>query len=346
MEDDTAMVVKPLDGAQMKATSLDPGPPPPAGDPTHSPFARDCLAGLAASPKSLPCKWLYDDAGSRLFSRITTLDEYYPTRVEEALIGAAAPVIAALLETPTTLVELGSGASRKTRLLLDAAAAIASYVAIDISAEELARACRELASDFPDLEITPRCADFTIAADLGLSDLPGPTLLFFPGSTLGNMAPPQATGFLRSLRAFAGHDTRLLLGVDLLKDERILCAAYDDAAGVTAAFNLNLLARIASELGGTIDTDAFRHRAIWNAAESRIEMHLQATSRQEIKLLGRRFPLAAGETIHTENSYKLPVERWRSVFAAAGWRMAVEWQSPPPSFLLALLEPSDEGISQ
>ena len=160
------------------------------------------------------------------------------------------------------------------------------------------------------------------------------------------MAPPQATEFLRALRGQAGRDARLLLGVDVVKDERTLCAAYDDAAGVTAAFNRNLLTRINRELGGTIDVDAFAHRAIWNGGASRIEMHLSATSRQHIDLLGQHFEVAAGETIHTENSYKLSMDRWRDVFAAAGWRIAIDWQSPPPCFLLALLEPADAGESE
>ena len=325
------------DGALMKAASLDRQRPFPANDPALSPFAYDCLVGLSHDPKSLPCKWLYDDAGSQLFERITKVADYYPTRVEEALIEQAAPHIADLLREPTTLAELGSGASRKTRLLLAATNSIVRYVPIDISADELARAHAALRDDFRDLTIAPRCADFTTPAELELKRLPGPMLLFFPGSTLGNMAPPQAIEFLRALRDHTSAGTRLLLGVDVLKDQRTLCAAYDDADGVTAAFNLNLLQRINRELGGMIEVCSFRHRAIWNAQQSRIEMHLQATSRQVIALLGRRFVIEAGETIHTENSYKLSVPHWQEIFAASGWRTECDWPSLEPRFLLALL---------
>ena len=198
-------------------------------------------------------------------------------------------------------------------------------------------------SDFHDLAIKPVCADFTEPATLGLSRIPGPIFLFFPGSTLGNMPPPQATAFLQALRESACADVQLLVGVDLLKDERTLCAAYDDASGVTAAFNLNLLARINRELEGDIDIGAFRHRAIWNSEESRIEMHLEATSRQEIHVLGRHFAIEPGDTIHTENSYKLSVARWHEIFEAAGWQIAVDWRSPAPTFLLALLKPIGRG---
>ena len=303
-----------------------------------SPFGVDCLDGLSRHCKSLPCKWLYDDAGSLLFGGITTVEEYYPTRAEEGLIEECRPYIAHLLSKPTTLVELGSGASRKTRLLLTATDAITSYIPIEISADELKRAQTSLQAEFIGLAIDPICADFTEPATLGLNRLTGPMLLFFPGSTLGNMAPLQAIQFLRALRENTPADTQLLLGVDLLKDERTLCAAYDDAAGVTAAFNLNLLERINRELEGVIDISAFRHNAVWNAEESRVEMHLEATSRQEVQVLGRRFVIEAGESIHTENSYKLSVVRWQEIFEAAGWQMSMDWQSPPPAFLLALLD--------
>lgn len=299
-------------------------------------FAADCIAGLSQARKAIPCKWLYDDAGSQLFERITALDEYYPSRIEEALLAQAAQDIAGAAE-PKSLVELGSGASRKTRLLLAAADGIETYVPIDISNDELGRAQRSLRADFPRLEIRPLCADFSTPASLDLSGLPGPALLFFPGSTLGNMAPNQAIGFLDGLRGQMRPDTKLLLGVDLLKGESVLRAAYDDSAGITAAFNLNLLSRMKRELGAAVDVSGFSHRAVWNAADSRIEMHLEARSRQEIVLLGRCFTIDAGETIHTENSYKLAAAQWETIFEAAGWRIEHDWQSADPSFRIALL---------
>ena len=320
----------------MRAAPFDLGPIASATVAGASAFAADCLAGLSRTRKSLPCKWLYDDAGSQLFERITALPEYYPGRVEEALLGQAARYVAGPAG-PRTLVELGSGASRKTRALLAAAETIETYIPIDISADELDRAQMSLRGAFPRLAVVPTCADFTVRGSLDLRGLQPPVLLFFPGSTLGNMAPLQAADFLSALRAGADPETRLLLGVDLLKDEATLRAAYDDAAGVTAAFNLNLLARMRRELGANIDVAAFRHRALWNAAGHRIEMHLEATSRQDITLLGQCFAIEPGETIHTENSYKLTAPQWRDVFETAGWRIEAEWRNSDPQFLVALL---------
>lgn len=300
-------------------------------------FAADCIEGLSSARRWLACKWLYDDIGSQLFERITALEEYYPSRVEEALLEDASAHLSRLPGGPSSLVELGSGASRKTRLLLAALGTIKTYVPIDISADELDRAHASLRADYPGLAIVPTCADFTGPIALDLHSLRAPVLMFFPGSTLGNMAPLQAIAFLRAIRDETGADTRLLLGVDLLKDESVLRAAYDDAEGVTAAFNLNLLTRMKRDLDAVIDVGAFRHRAIWNAEEHRIEMHLEATSRQVIAMPGHRFVIEAGETIHTENSYKLSVAQWQDIFESAGWRIDATWQSPAPHFLLALL---------
>lgn len=310
-----------------------------------SAFSDDCIAGLSRTPKSLPCKWLYDDAGSQLFEHITALAEYYPSRTEEALLREASLPVARALDGFRSLVEFGSGASRKTRLILAAATTIETYVPIDISATELDRAQTSLRVDFPRLAIDPICADFTAPDSLDLCSLRGPVLAFFPGSTLANMAPPQAIAFLGALRRNIGPETRLLLGVDVVKDERVLCAAYDDAKGVTAAFNLNLLTRMTRELGAGVDVTAFRHRAIWNAEEHCIEMHLEASSRQEIAIGDERFVIEAGETIHTESSYKFSVDHWQGMFAAAGWRLEDKWLSPAPQFLLALLAVDADEIA-
>lgn len=301
-------------------------------------FLADCLAGLSATPKALPCKWFYDAAGSILFEQITTLPEYYPTRAETALLHAAAPEIATSIGPGTVLVEFGSGASVKTRILLDAAAAITRYVPIDISGDELGRATELLKSDFPELSVTPVHADFTATVALDADARARPRLGFFPGSTIGNFEPDAAIALLASMRASLGPGARLLLGVDLKKDSKTLIRAYDDAQGVTAAFNLNLLARMKRELGATIHLARFRHRALWNEAQSRVEMHLESLDRQDILLGGHSFVLNAGETIHTENCHKYSLAQLEAMTAAAGWTIVKSWISAAPEFALVLLD--------
>ena len=305
--------------------------------PPEERFLADCHEGLRQRQKAIPCKWLYDDEGSRLFELICGTAEYYPSRTEAALLREAAPSIGDVLEPDTALIELGSGASRKTRLLLDVIDQITSYVPIDISPAELARATTAIGGDYPWLELFPIVGDFTTTIDLGAASMFTARLGFFPGSTLGNFAPDEAIVFLSGARTLLGEDGRLLLGIDLAKAVETLLAAYDDAEGVTAAFNLNLLARMNRELGGDIDLDAFRHRAMWNGACSRIEMHLVAERHQLVTLAGAAFSFRAGETIHTENSYKYDVAELAELFAASGWTVERRWISEAPAYGLFLL---------
>ena len=300
-------------------------------------FRADCIAGFSAEPKALPCKWLYDAEGSRLFEAICQVPEYYPSRTEAALLARAAPDIAARLMPGTALVEYGSGASRKTRLLLDAAPSITAYVPIDICRDELARSCATVAADYPGLRVLPMHGDFTtlLMLDAALSE--NPRLGFFPGSTLGNFTPDDAADFLCSARATLGADARFLLGVDLRKEERTLVAAYDDVGGVTAAFNLNLLARMNRELGTSIDLDSFKHRAVWNEGAGRIEMHLVSTVDQQIAISGRSFDMIAGETIHTESCHKFTLSGLTGLAERSGWTVGNVWIEETPAYALLML---------
>lgn len=304
---------------------------------TRDEFLQDCLAGLTRRDKSLPCKWLYDDAGSALFDRICGLNDYYPYRTEEALIREAAPTVAALLAPATTLVELGSGASRKTRLLIEAAPAVTAYVPIDISAAELARTAARLRRDYRALDVRPLCVDFTVPGRLDDAFGDAPVLVFFPGSTLGNFGRHRALEFLSRLRTTVGAGGKLLLGIDVIKDQRTLLRAYDDRQGVTAAFNLNLLRRINRELGADIDIDNFFHLALWNEQRSCVEMHLVSHRDQAFRIGGVTIALTRGESIHTEDSFKLSKAALDALFDAAGWTRMRTWLSPHPAFLLALL---------
>lgn len=300
-------------------------------------FRAAVLDGLSRPAKAIPSKFFYDAEGSALFERICELEEYYPTRTEMAILREHAAAIAAMLPAQAVLVEFGSGASAKVRLLLDALNSPACYVPIDISGEHLHEAARQLAADYPELPILPVCADFTRAFRLPERLPNGPRIGFFPGSTIGNFHPHDAASVLRGFARQLGTAGRLLIGVDLKKDERILHAAYNDGAGITAAFNLNLLARINRELDGTFALDGFRHRAIYNAAAGRIEMYLDSTRRQSAAAGGRTFRFAAGEAIHTENSYKYTVEDFGRIAAAAGWQPAAVWTDAAGLFSIHLL---------
>ncbi len=305
---------------------------------TTSGFRADCIAGLSAEPKTLPCKWLYDAEGSRLFEAICRVPEYYPSRTEGALLARAAPDIAVGLMPGTALVEYGSGTSRKTRLLLDAAPTITTYVPIDICHDELAHSCAAIAATYPALRVMPMHGDFTSPLTLDASLNGNPRVGFFPGSTLGNFAPDDAVDFLRLARAMLGADARFLLGVDLRKDERTLVAAYDDAGGVTAAFNLNLLARMNRELGASIDLDFFKHRAVWNEGAGRIEMHLVSTTDQQIAISDRSFDMIAGETIHTESCHKFTLSGLTGLAERSGWTVGNVWIEETPAYALLMLD--------
>ncbi len=302
-----------------------------------SDLEADVAAGLSKPHKSMPPKHFYDAEGSELFEAITELPEYYPTRTEVALLEGAAGEIARHIPEGAALVEFGSGASTKTRIVLDAAPQVAVYAPIDISASALEGAAQAIRADYPELTVAPLRDDFTNALRLPPETEGRPVVGFFPGSTIGNFTPDEARAFLVSARRLLGEGAAFLVGIDLVKDERTLVAAYDDAQGVTAAFNKNLLKRINRELGGDFDLDAFAHRAVWNAAESRIEMHLVSLRDQSVQAAGRTFRFAEGETIHTENSYKFTIERMAALAGAAGWKLERRWVSEDPAFGMVLL---------
>jgi L-histidine N-alpha-methyltransferase len=313
----------------------------------------DALAGLTATPKSLPPKWFYDAQGSALFEKITELPEYYPTRAERAILRAVAPEIAALTGA-ATLVELGSGSSEKTRLLLSAlrdAGTLRGYVPVDVSESALAAAGDALAAEYPGLAVHAVVADFEkylgVPSDAGNGttagdDNDGPRLVAFLGSTIGNMVPDERAVFLRRVRAQLRPGDAFLLGTDLVKDPAVLVAAYDDSAGVTAAFNKNVLAVLNAELGADFDLDAFDHVALWDAEREWIEMRLRAASAQTVLVagLGLTVEFAAGEEMRTEVSAKFREAGVRTELAAAGLAVRSWWTDPGGQFGLSLAVPA------
>ena len=290
-------------------------------------FRDDVFEGLSRQQKELPCKYFYDNRGSELFNTICGLDEYYPTRTETALLQAHGREMADLIGPGVCLIEFGCGSLFKTRLLLDALRSPAAFVPIDISADHLLQSSAALAADYPDLEVLPVVADFTRPVKLPdkARKASENRIGFFPGSTIGNFDHAGAADFLATVADMVGGGGALLIGVDLKKDEDILVRAYDDAQGVTAAFNRNVLERINRELGGCFDIETFRHRALYNGAEGRIEMHLVSEKDQTVTVHDRDFTFTKGETIHTENSCKYHVEEFSSLAAGAGFRSARTW---------------------
>lgn len=300
-------------------------------------FARDVLDGLTKPQKELSPKYFYDDAGSELFVEITRLPEYYPTRTELGILRDRAAEIAAFIQPDAAIVEFGAGATTKIRLLL-AAHQVAAYVPVDISGDFIVTQAEALQRDFPRLAVHPLAADFTKPFALPPAVRDMPKVGFFPGSTLGNFEPQEARRFLESARDILGRGARMIIGVDLEKDERVLVPAYDDAAGVTARFNLNLLIRINRELGADFDLSAFAHRAIYNRDQHRIEMHLVSLRDQTVHLFSERIGFRAGETIHTENSYKYSLERFRALAKQAGWTPMRCWTDPDAMFSVHAIE--------
>lgn len=300
-------------------------------------FRADVLNGLAARPRAIPARWFYDRRGSELFEDITQLPEYYPTRTETALLERVCPEVARETGTGGAVIEFGSGSSVKTPVLLRAVRP-AAYVPIDISGDFLRDSARQIAAQFPVMAVEPVEGDFLKPLKLpaGIGGLA--RLGFFPGSTIGNMAPVAAVDLLRTMRSSLGEGSSLLIGIDRIKDPAVLVPAYDDAAGVTAAFNLNLLERINAELAGTIPVDAFAHVARWNEDRARIEMHLEATRAVAFEVDGRGFAMAAGETIHTENSHKYGDRDARLLLAAGGWTVTRAWTDDAGLFGLYLAE--------
>jgi dimethylhistidine N-methyltransferase len=300
-------------------------------------FLSSVHAGLAATPKRLSYKYFYDAEGSRLFDLICELPEYYPTRTEIALLQKLAPELAELIANGSALVEFGTGSETKAEILLNAATKLTAYVPIDISADHLHRLAERVARRYPSVKVIPVAGDFTDDIVLPNSVRTASLVGFFPGSTIGNFEPRAAVDLLKSCKGILGKNNRLLIGVDLVKDVETLLAAYDDEAGVTSAFNKNILGRINRECDADIDLTSFSHCATWNAEKSRIEIHLVSTCAQTLNIGGRSFSLSEGETIHTENSHKYSVELICGLAERAGWSVERAWQSESPSFAVLLL---------
>ncbi len=299
----------------------------------------DVLRGLKGSPKRLSPTYFYDERGSQLFERICAVPEYYITRTETAILAANASSIAGTIGEDTLLVELGSGASTKTRLLLDQLPRLAAYVPVDISRSHLLEAARRVAESYPNIDVHPVCADFTQPFSLpNIGRERARIVVFFPGSTIGNFDAPAAIDLLWTMRDIAGPDGALLIGYDLVKAPRILEQAYNDASGVTAAFNLNVLARLNRELGADFDLDAFEHQAVWAPAHSRVEMHLVSARAQEVTIAGESIAFAAGERLVTEHCHKYTPQSFARLAAAAGWQARAAWTDPENYFNVQYLQ--------
>ena len=296
-------------------------------EPVEQSFREAVLEGLGARPKAISSKFIYDARGSELFEAVTGVDEYYPTRTEMALLSAHGAEIAALAGAEATVVEFGSGASDKARLLLEALERPAVYVAVDISRQALLATCAELAQSYPELSVVAVCADFTkpfALPDLGLAER-GRRLGFFPGTTIGNLRPAESHAFLTMCRGLL-RGGGLIIGADLKKDPVLLEAAYNDARGVNASFNLNLLARINRELGGDLDLAGFRHHAVYNPALGRMDIGIRSTRRQAATVLGRSFHFESGEILRTQVAYKFTVAEFQASARRAGLEPARVWQ--------------------
>jgi dimethylhistidine N-methyltransferase len=307
-------------------------------DPAEGEFARDVIAGLSAAQKRLAPKYFYDAIGSELFEAICRTPEYYPTRAETELLKRIASQLGAEIPAGAALIEFGSGASEKTRLLLDAAPQLGAYLPIDISETALRKAAAQLRRDYPQLQIAPQVADFSQLAQLCLTTDAQARVGFFPGSTLGNFTHAESVQFLRSVRTFLGPQARFIVGVDMLKDIATLEAAYDDADGITARFNKNLLVRINRELQGDFDPEAFDHLAQWNPEENCMEMYLVSRHDQHVQAAGQRFTFTRGERLHTECSHKYSVDSIALLAAEAGWQLGHYWLSAEPQVGLFVLE--------
>jgi dimethylhistidine N-methyltransferase len=288
-------------------------------------FGASVIEGLSKPRKSLPCRFFYDARGSELFEEITRLPEYYPTRTEIAILDAHAPEIASRVDDGAVLVEFGSGSSRKTEILLGCLPRLGAYVPIDVSECAIDEAKRRLIKLFPALAVRPIAGDFSRLLALPPDLAKARKLGFFPGSTIGNFSPFAAKTLLGTMRRLLAPDGWLIVGVDLKKDARKLVRAYNDPTGVTAAFNLNLLTRINRELEGSFDLDGFRHEAIYDPREGRVEMHIVSIRNQKVRIRGLWFRFSAGETIHTENSYKYSIGQFQDISSSAGWLPGRVW---------------------
>jgi dimethylhistidine N-methyltransferase len=292
-------------------------------------YAADVVAGLKATPKRIPAKYFYDEPGSRLFDQISDQPEYYPTRSEMTILRERGAEIGKLIPAGAALVEFGSGSNRKVRVLLRHAPKLAAYVPVDISAEFLEQEASDLRRDHPALVVQPVVADFCKPFALPPEAVAATARVgFFPGSTIGNFEPHEAASFLRNAAEILGEGAILIVGVDLIKAPEILNAAYNDAAEVTAKFNLNMLVRMNRELGANFKLDTFEHHAFFNRERNRIEMHLASLKRQKVKVAGESIDFRAGETIHTENSYKYSLESFGALARGVGWLPVKTWTDP------------------
>jgi dimethylhistidine N-methyltransferase len=301
-------------------------------------FAIDVVEGLSAFPKRIPAKYFYDAAGSQLFQQITELPEYYPTRTEMQILTSRRHQLGALLPSGAALVEFGSGSTEKARIVLQAAA-FAVYVPVDISGDFLAEEASRLKRDLPQLLVLPVAGDFVEPLVLPAEAHARLRVGFFPGSTIGNFEPFQACAFLRHLAGVLGAGATLIVGVDLVKDPETLFKAYNDSEGITARFNRNVLVRMNRELGANFDPCAFEHHAFYNRELSRIEMHLASRKRQKVRVAGRTIELRAGETIHTENSYKYTIDTFAALAQGAGWVSRAVFTDPRQYFSIHVLVP-------
>lgn len=309
---------------------------PPASH-SRSQFETDVIAGLSRDPKSIPPKYFYDGEGSRLFEEITRLPEYYLTRTETGILNAHARELNTIIPQGAALVEFGSGACIKVQILLDNVPAIAAYLPVDISGEFLKGEAERISASYPRLAVHPVVADFTKPFELPAEFATMPKTGFFPGSTIGNFEAHDAVAFMRHAAATIGQGGALVIGVDLVKDPAILNAVYNDATGITARFNLNLLRRINRELEGNFDLQAFEHHAVFNRERRRIEMHLASKKRQKVTVAGRMFSFRAGETIHTENSYKYTQGSFAALARGFGWTPEIAWTDPAELFSVNVL---------
>ena len=295
-------------------------------EPEFERLRDDVLAGLRRRPRRLPCKYFYDARGSRLFEKICELGEYYLTRTELAILERNIAEMARCLGPDCMVIEPGSGSGTKTRLLLEALERPVAWVPVDISRDVLLRSSESIDGAHPDLEVLPVCADFTEPFQLPETRRPSARrVVYFPGSTIGNFDPPEVVRFLSRLRGLCTPGGAVLIGADLPKDRKVLEAAYDDAAGVTAEFNLNLLLRVNRELGADFDLARFRHRAVWDEQRGRVEMHLVSTAAQTVHVGGESFSFGAGEAIHSESSYKYDLAGFAGLAGAAGLAVARVW---------------------
>ena len=308
-------------------------------EPSLGDFREDLLTGLRNTPKTIPCKYFYDGRGSWLFDRICELDEYYPTRTERAILEENVGEMAKLCGPNCLLVELGSGSSIKTRLLLDRLEEPVGYMPLDISRPHLLEAARGLSRDYPWLNIRPVCADYTEPLALPIEEIAAERkVLFFPGSTIGNFRPSEACTFLRQVGCWCEAGDAMILGVDLVKDHRVLERAYNDSKGVTAAFNLNLLHRANEELGANFEVENFRHEAIFNPLHNRIEMHLVSEREQRVEIAQEEILFREGERVVTEYSYKYRIPTLREMVRASGWQLSQSWLDEKRWFSVHYLE--------